>query len=214
MAVASNTVRDMDGRVDPVLLVTGFQRAANRFMGGGDRLRGLIQRELLHHEEPERFSSPFDDDISPHGLFCALFEALSWATTIDTRFRLDWPVEEGDRKSWFLKFENGGAVRGLRYARNCVHHDWTQAIVLAEEHHGTPVRMTAISWEWLPSLASRIPDPGGAAAYEKHLAGKNVVVSLQALGVVFVQGFALLRRYGLSDPVAPVLGLSPSGRAA
>jgi hypothetical protein len=204
----------VDGRVDPVLLVTGFQRAANRFMGGGDRLRWLIQRELLHHEEPERFSSPFDDEISPHGLFCALFEALSWAATIDKRFRLDWPVAGGDPRSWFLEFENGGAVRGLRYARNCVHHDWTQAIVLPAEHHGTPVRMTAISWEWLPCLASRIPDPGGAAAYGEHLAGEKVAVSLQALNVVFVQGFALLRRHGLSDPQAPVLGLSPPSRTA
>lgn len=53
----------------------------------------------------------------------AVFEALSWSVTLDERLRHDL-----DGRDWTADFKGGGVVRALRYARNCVHHDWAAAL--------------------------------------------------------------------------------------
>jgi hypothetical protein len=155
----------MTDRLDTAVLVTGYLKAANRFMTGGDRPLWLNWRTQLHREDPERFSDPSDDSISSGGLYHALFEALNWANTIDLRLGTEWPGEQP--MSWYADIENGASVRGLRYARACVHHDWSLAVTLPEERRDLPLRQSVSFWEWVPTLPARKPDPDGLAAYEE-----------------------------------------------
>jgi hypothetical protein len=79
----------MGEQVELSTLIEGYRRAHARFV------------EARVEEEPV-------------DAFIPLFEALSWAVTLDER--LDFPAYP--------------ELRGLRYARNSVHHKWSEALWL------------------------------------------------------------------------------------
>lgn len=105
-------------------------------------------------------------------------------------------------------------MRGLRYARNCVHHDWSLAVTLPKQHRQRPARQTHMLRECVPDLRARKPDPEGHASYLRHLAGTCVGVSLTMLLVVFAQALNVLREHGLSTGDLPFDVGPPEQRAA
>lgn len=143
-----------------------------------------MERQLRHFERPELEPSVYEDQVSPSGVYIALFEALNWAVSLDDRLANDWPDNVG--RAWQGEVENGGAIRGLRYARNCVHHDWALAVPWPSQ----PVDRGSVAerLDWVEVLSSGRPDPVGADAYRQHLGGESVIVSLSAFLMPFIQG--------------------------
>jgi hypothetical protein len=80
-------------------------------------------------------------------------------------------------------------VRALRYARNCVHHDWAAALHtdLGPTELVAP-HATVLGITWANELRSDRPDRRGIAAYAQSLAGRNVGDTLSAAVKVYEQG--------------------------
>ena len=104
--------------------------------------------------------------------FVPLFEALNWAAAIDWRVSEDFAPDGLDlmpRKAWERRVSTDSTIFGLRFARNVVHHDWTQA-----------VEWTADGWRWRPG-ADLASERKGLNNYQRELAGKLVLPTLQSL---------------------------------
>jgi hypothetical protein len=174
--------------LDITFFMVGYLRAANRFLGCGERLWDVNRRILRHFENPEEeHPSPWDERVTVTDIFLPLFEALNWAVSLDDRIGRLWPKTGRD---WHRDVQCGGRVRALRYARNSVHHDWAQAIDLPERHRHLPGRQTVVRWEWawpLPLKLPRYEDLDGERAYRSQLAGTCVVVTLSELGAGFAE---------------------------
>ena len=85
----------------------------------------------------------------------------------------------------------GSSARGLRYARNSVHHDWAQAIDLAQERRHLPARKSLEDWEWVWPLPEKSPgrEEGlGEHEYRTRLVGQCVAVTLTELAAAFAAG--------------------------
>ena len=95
-------------------LYHGLVRAIGRFTSGGETV--------------DPIAAPSEPDLTQPVLTpvwsAALFESLNWAVTLDYRLRHD------DNDAWATRVDGGDVVRGIRYARNCVHHDWASALDL------------------------------------------------------------------------------------
>jgi len=117
--------------------------------------------------------------------FVPVFEALNWMASIDL-----WFDEQGSPIG-------DDTLRGIRFARNRVHHDWALAItrqdwpgvpMVSGGRHGGVTRIfgppPGFYWTWKP-LADlpppQRPDPNGEAAYVSQLAGAQVEPTLDGL---------------------------------
>ncbi len=101
----------------------------------------------------------------------ALFECLAWAASIDER--LGFPKDSPE-------------LRGLRFARHRVHHQWADALVLAEGAR-FPITFPAVffEYEWRPleELPAGRPGDPDESFYRTHLAGQPARTTLMmALG--------------------------------
>ena len=113
-----------------------------------------------------------------------MFEALAWTYAIDEKLAKPAQPE----------------LRGLRYARNCVHHQWSQALwmdmgtelpfILGDADLGV-----VSEWRWKDRLAKR--RDRDQEAYEQHLAGKPARDTLTAL-----------RNYLAPTVTGPVTGIT------
>lgn len=130
--------------------------------------------------------------------YVALFEALNWAVVLDDRAASSWaPHGEPLGWSWRAEVEGAGILRGVRFARNSMHHDWSEALALAEVDAG-PEGFREWAWRPAAELPSRgREDPDGEAVYEGSLAGLMVRSTLVGLNA----GFGLLRE--LLEPSLP-----------
>jgi hypothetical protein len=129
--------------VDRKTLVSGFSQVLARFSA------------VVKGKEPEP-------------AFHALFEALSWAVSIDE----------------LLKFPSQVELRGLRFARHRVHHQWADALRLDEGGFSFPMTFPLVFFEWRWRLATELPkgrDDRGREEYETHLAGRPARVTLRAV---------------------------------
>jgi hypothetical protein len=134
-------------------------------------LPALIAGFMQAHD---RFELARHDRFNVLPAYFALFEALAWSYSIDERFD-----EDGQDQ---LREQN--ELRGLRYARNCVHHRWYQALwvdmgaefplVLGRSKPGA-----TSEWRWKDELARKRDDD--LQAYRDHLAGKPARLTLSAL---------------------------------
>lgn len=122
--------------------------------------------------------------------FHPLFEALNWAVALDNRIGAHW-APEGKPLGWEWRerVSNGDLVQGLRWARNSVHHQWSDALV-ATDGRRYPKTYPVVYFEWLWRPASDYPRlkkirPNGQAAYERRLQGTPARVTLSELGEVF-----------------------------
>ena len=75
--------------------------------------------------------------------FIPLFETLNWATSLEQYIRARWPSELSGSERWYDAIPYGQTVRSVQFARNCVHHDWAQALTLSDGDVDLPARVVA-----------------------------------------------------------------------
>lgn len=178
----------MAQRLDLAFYHLGYTRAATRFLAGGEQPGRVMERVRLHQRHPETVADPAKDQIPISAVFIALFEACNWSTSLDDRLRREWPPSISPGIDWWQHVPNGGLARGMRYARNAVHHDWAQAITFPGDFDTG--RFAVSAWAWDEELRPDRPDPHGEAAYKAHLAGKSAMVTLSHLTAVYAEALA------------------------
>ncbi len=144
----------------------------------------------------ERFLKATERE-DPTDSYVALFEALNWAVVLDVRTKELWAPRGRDRQpgwGWRDEVEGAGVLRGIRFARNAMHHDWAEVLELADVGRAYPKRFPAGYREWVWREIATLPqhgrkDPEGQAVYIGELAGHPVRHSLVGLH----GGFAFLR---------------------
>ena len=184
------------------MMLLWFTRAAGRFLGEedttslGEALRvGIANKDhpdlegLVKAAYAEKASDwDLDEQLTTIERYFALFEALNWAVSLDDRLSRDWPFEEiiyG--KYWCDDFIGGGLIRGLRHARNAVHHDWSLAIDIDPIESPFHLRLDLLGLAWSPErLSDR--DDGSAAAYSANLADRVVGDTLFEISDLLVAG--------------------------
>ena len=149
--------------------------------------------------------------------FRPLFEALNWAVALDDQTRKHWAPEGAPLDwSWRARVPGGDVVDAVRCARNRVHHQWADALVLYEGL-AAPVVAPVVAHEWcwrqlvdLP--AADLPKGKAAAAAEDHyrelLAGRPARHSLSELSTPFRLVADLLEPQ-LAAPATEVESASP-----
>jgi hypothetical protein len=140
----------------------------------------------------QRFYSAMNGTDSD-ATFIPLFEALSWAVSIDSRFQGWWEAAPTNPAKWWSDgFIHGDTVKGVRFARNRVHHQWADALWLsggAELPRLTPFILG--EWRWRPEL------PEGEnnrfkAEYEQHVAANPARITLGDLSQCFGDALPVL----------------------
>jgi hypothetical protein len=139
----------------------------------------------------------------PAPAFIALFEALNWAVALDDRAGEHW-APEGKTLGfgWRDRAQGAYRMRAVRFARNSVHHQWSDALRLHEIPRALPMSLPArcFEWRWRPLSELPVrPTKKGArekarqaedeAEYQEKLEDKPVDKTLQELG----QAFYMLR---------------------
>lgn len=196
-------------RMPAAMMLLGFTGAVGRFVGDegtvslADALRvGTEHRnysdldEALKAAYQERGPADWDLDeqLATIERYFALFEALNWAVSLDDRLSRDWPFEEiSFGKYWCDDFVGGGLIRGLRHARNAVHHDWSLALDIDPIESPFHLRLDLLGLVWSSErLSDR--DDDSAAAYNTNLGDRVVgdtlfeISELLAAGTKIVEG--------------------------
>jgi diadenosine tetraphosphatase ApaH/serine/threonine PP2A family protein phosphatase len=165
-------VRAVAETVGLPVLVQGFEQAFSRLIG-------------------RVADSAFDQGPA----LIPLFEVLNWTVTIDERLR-----EDRDDRDWWQGIPDGELVRGVRFARNRVHHQWANALGAAVPDRRPalrlPLRPRAIlpqgvgvferaHWRWRDTLPPGNPDPDGERLYREHLARQLVSETLLKVYALF-----------------------------
>jgi hypothetical protein len=161
----------------------GFARAADRFY------------EAALGDDAEEASIP-------------LFEALSWAAALDWRIGAHWtPDGKPLGGDWPARLGNADVVYAVRFARNSLHHQWFEALVVDDSRTMFPIRLPTAFREWLWQSASELPKPDrrrrdrrGKAIYERELQGRPARHTLEALTVVFEKLRDFLEPWNLCGP--------------
>ena len=123
--------------------------------------------------------------------YVALSEALNWAVSLEDRTRRDWaPDGEPVGWEWRERLPNTEVMAGVRFARNRVHHQWADAMVIEQRTYPYKFPLLVPEWKWrpandLPPGDQKHPDPDGEAAYRRFLEGRQVSVALDDLSGVF-----------------------------
>lgn len=125
------------------------------------------------HQALRRFNAA-STGSDPVASAIPLFEALNWAVALDERVRKDWAPDGVDNQpgwDWPARLTNESdaeAVRGIRFVRNRVHHQWADAIRLAQGGSRYPPQ--ASQWVWVRANELPPPDDGhrerGRKGYE------------------------------------------------
>jgi hypothetical protein len=106
----------------------------------------------------------------PVAAFLPLFEALNWAASIDER----------------LEYPEHPELRGLRFARNRVHHQWAEALRLTEDGElPATLPMVFFEWRWRDRLPHGERGAREESTYAKHLAGRPARRTLDAVAEFF-----------------------------
>lgn len=158
----------------------------------------IVTFELMfvgYEHASARFSSAADED-DDRGTFISLFEVLNWAVVLEDRVRRHW-VPEGKPLGWEWRdrVPGGEVMGGVRFVRNSVHHDWSDAL---EPPSGMsfpltfPVRFA--DWQWrraddLPA-PDKEPRDDELAIYRARMEGNPVRSTL----VLLSSAFGFLRR--------------------
>jgi hypothetical protein len=155
----------MSEAVAVAVLLDGFERASQRFhavMNGTDR----------------------------DAAFIPLFEVLSSAACLDERFQDLLPPSPTGGTFWSDDFSHGDTVKGIRFARNRVHHQWADALGFSLGTRGP--RQAVGEWRWRPTLPSG-RNRKFEAEYEREVAGNPVRVTLDQLNDCFAAAAATPR---------------------
>lgn len=116
-----------------------------------------------------------------------LYEALAWVVGIDTRLQEAWKETGNPPRTWWSDSVVGGdTVRGLRFVRNRVQHQWALAMYVSRDVVQPEASRHGFEWRWVPA---RYLPPGGNRSfqneYDMHLAGRDVASTLGEVGDAF-----------------------------
>jgi hypothetical protein len=97
---------------------------------------------------------------------------------------------------------------GVRFARNRVHHQWSDALVLNEGERGYPKTFPVVYFEWRWRSAGDLPkpdkpDPEGEAVYQQQLQGEQARDTTRQLANVFNVLRKRLEPRGLAPVATP-----------
>jgi hypothetical protein len=139
--------------------------------------------------------------------FLPLFEALNWAVALDERIAAHW-APEGKQLGWGWRdrVEAADVMAGVRFARNRVHHQWSDALRLDDRGFVLPVTLPTgfFEWRWrdladLPPSKRR--DSDGESVYRDRLADSPARLTLTRLRDAFAWVGSLLEPHALREPV-------------
>jgi len=141
--------------------------------------------------------------------FLPLFEALNWAVAVDERIAEHWAPEGKDKQpgwAWRTRVEGADVMAGVRFARNRVHHQWSDALRLDDSGFTSPLTSPLVSFEWRWRNLADLPpgnrrDPDGESAYRDRLAGAPARLTLARLRDAFAWVGSLLAPHTLREPV-------------
>ena len=122
--------------------------------------------------------------------YAPVFESLNWAVALDDRVRQHWAPEGAVLGwGWRDRVPGGEVVAGVRFARNRIHHQWSDALRLDAGGAQFPIRfpMTFAEWVWRDAsqLPEGRPDPDGEARYREQLVGRAARITLAELAETF-----------------------------
>jgi hypothetical protein len=150
-----------DGIVPICTFISGYERAAQRFY------------DVMNNGAPAQ-------------TFIPLFEALGWAYSIDDRFQAAWEREDHADKLWYDGFKHGDVVKGFRFARNRVHHQWAEALhTTSGASLPRALPFALMEWRWNSELPPGWNDRF-KSEYEDRLADSPVRVTLGELQECFL----------------------------
>ena len=115
----------------------------------------------------------------PDEAFLGIFESLNWAVALVDRVGRDADV-------WRRGTPEGELIAGFRYARNAVHHDWSDALhVTPGAMLPSPLPFGLFEWRWRPKLEAKRTT--GERHYLSHLADKPVRFTLSDMAGLFMR---------------------------
>ena len=133
--------------------------------------------------------------------YVPLFEALNWAVVLDDRTAAHFEPEGKPLGfAWRDRVAGADLMRGVRFARNSIHHDWSDALRLDTGGMRFPMTFPVVFFEWTWCRANDLPkpgkpDPSGEAVYRDSIEGQPVRLTLTQLGLVFSFLRALLEPF-------------------
>jgi hypothetical protein len=156
----------------------------------------------------------------PTPAFIALFEALNWAVALDDRAGEHFaPEGKVLGFGWRERVRGADLMQAVRFARNSVHHQWSDALELDESGMTFPLTFPAVFFEWRWSALSKLParpvvkgekakarQADEEAAYQQKLEGKPARITMHELGEAFY-----FLRLVLEPGSIPRRGYQPSG---
>lgn len=161
-------------------MVTGFRQALQRFKASNEGT------------DPVAASLP-------------LFEALSWAVALDERVKKDWApdgIKNQPGWDWAVRLSSEAdaeAVRGVRFIRNRIHHQWADAVRI--EEGGSRYSPRTFEWVWVRADELPPPDKGfgerGREGYERLLEGRPAEFTL----AILIETYDFL--VGIFEPLGP-----------
>ncbi len=146
--------------------------------------------------------------------FIPLFEALNWAVALDDRAAKHWtPAGKPLGFAWREWVRDAEVMRGVRFVRNSVHHQWSDALVLDEGGMSFPMTFPVVFFEWRWRPADGLPAPekgrrdeGGEEDYRAMLEGEPARTTLETLANAFYFLRQVLEPSSLRrTPTAPVV---------
>jgi hypothetical protein len=167
----------------------------------------------------------FDDaakERDPQLAFTAAFEALNWAVALDERIAKHW-CPDGDPLEWRWRDRVGhGAhlMRGVRFVRNRLHHDWAEALDVDERGRSYPKTYPVRYFEWIWRPADELPPPhrsefqGNEEVYRNEMERRPVRIVLNVLNGAFYWLQQLLEPQTISKTWYGGRPAVPGGRAA
>jgi hypothetical protein len=190
--------------MEAVWMLLGFGRAVGRFFGYeppdlGENIRlALGNRDhqdlpgLFRAHEPVLPPDDLDEQLVTVERYLALFEALNWGVSLDDRLSADWPYEEiCFGRYWCDEFAGGGLIRGLRHARNAVHHDWSLALDVDPVQNLFQKRIELLWLCWNGELTADRADPDSQRAFQENLAERVVGNTLLEISKLLEEGVRL-----------------------
>jgi hypothetical protein len=166
-------------RLELEFFLVGYLNALGRAWGIAER-RSDVESARTSKATPEL------------DVYMALFEALNWAVSLDDRLRREWPVNVSAGRDWWRHVDGGEVARAVRFARNAVHHDWSDAITLPGDPELAYEDIGPWLWRWKPSLRTARPDPDGDEAYRRWLAGRSALETLAQLSMGFMNAVSFV----------------------
>lgn len=135
----------------------------------------------------------------PTPAFIALFEALNWAVALDDRAGEHFaPEGKVLGFGWRERVRGADLMQAVRFARNSVHHQWSDALDLDEGGMTFPATFPMVFFEWRWCALAKLParplvkskkaiarQAEEEDAYGQKLAGKPARTTLHDLGEAF-----------------------------